>query len=41
MRIPFELIQYKQWVLWRKTEVNGRVTKVSPYLTMDRQSRRF
>ena len=28
MRIPFELIQYKQWVLWRKAEVNGRVTKV-------------
>ena len=28
MRIPFELIQYKQWVLWRKTEVNGRVTKI-------------
>jgi primase-polymerase (primpol)-like protein len=28
MRIPFELIQYKQWVLWRKAEVNGRATKI-------------
>jgi hypothetical protein len=23
-----ELIQYKQWVLWRKAEVNGLITKI-------------
>ena len=28
MRVPPELLEYKQWVLWRKTEVNGRITKV-------------
>ena len=28
MRLPSELLEYKQWVLWRKTEVNGRITKV-------------
>ena len=28
MRLPPELFDYKQWVLWRKAEVNGRITKV-------------
>ena len=28
MRVLPELLEYKQWVLWRKTEVNGRITKV-------------
>jgi putative DNA primase/helicase len=28
MRVPAELIGYKQWVLWRKLAVNGRCTKV-------------
>jgi primase-polymerase (primpol)-like protein len=28
MRLPPELLDYKQWVLWRKAEVNGRITKV-------------
>jgi primase-polymerase (primpol)-like protein len=28
MRLPTELFEYKQWVLWRKAEVNGRITKV-------------
>jgi putative DNA primase/helicase len=28
MHIPFELLEYRQWVLWRKAEVNGRITKV-------------
>jgi primase-polymerase (primpol)-like protein len=28
MRPPPELLEYKQWVLWRKAEVNGRITKV-------------
>jgi primase-polymerase (primpol)-like protein len=28
MRVPPELLEYKQWVLWRRAEVNGRVTKV-------------
>ena len=28
MRVPAELLEYKQWVLWRKAEVNGRTTKV-------------
>jgi putative DNA primase/helicase len=28
MRVPPELLGYKQWVLWRKIAVNGRVTKV-------------
>ena len=28
MRLPSELFEYKQWVLWRKVEVNGRITKV-------------
>src|ERR1700761_6045818 len=28
IRIPGELIEYKQWVLWRRTEVNGRITKI-------------
>ena len=28
MRVPRELLGYKQWVIWRKLAVNGRVTKV-------------
>ncbi len=28
MRVPPELVDYKQWVLWRRAEVNGRVTKI-------------
>jgi primase-polymerase (primpol)-like protein len=28
MRIPGEFLGYKQWVLWRGTEVNGRITKI-------------
>jgi putative DNA primase/helicase len=28
MRLPPELFEYKQWVLWRKAEVSGRITKV-------------
>ena len=28
MRVPAELLGYKQWVLWRRAEVNGRVTKI-------------
>ena len=28
MRVPVELLEYKQWVLWRKAEVNGRVSKI-------------
>jgi putative DNA primase/helicase len=28
MRIPNDLLEYKQWVLWRSAEVNGRVTKI-------------
>jgi primase-polymerase (primpol)-like protein len=28
MHLPAELFEYKQWVLWRKAEVNGRITKV-------------
>jgi primase-polymerase (primpol)-like protein len=28
MRVPPELLGYKQWVIWRKLAVNGRVTKV-------------
>jgi primase-polymerase (primpol)-like protein len=28
MRLPPELYEYKQWVLWRKVEVDGRITKV-------------
>jgi primase-polymerase (primpol)-like protein len=28
MRVPPELLEYKQWVLWRRAEINGRVTKV-------------
>ncbi len=33
MRIPSELLEYKQWVLWRRAEVNGRTTKmpISPW----------
>lgn len=33
IRIPAELLEYKQWVLWRRAEVNGRTTKipVSPW----------
>jgi putative DNA primase/helicase len=33
MRLPLELLDYKQWVLWRRAEVNGRITKipVSPW----------
>ncbi len=33
MPIPSELLQYKQWVLWRRTEVNGRMAKlpISPW----------
>ena len=28
MRVPSELLQYKQWVLWRRAEANGRATKI-------------
>ena len=28
MRIPSELLEYKQWVLWRGAEANGRITKI-------------
>ena len=28
MRLPPELLDYKQWVLWRRAEVNGRITKI-------------
>ena len=28
MRIPGDLLEYKQWVLWRGTEVNGRISKI-------------
>jgi primase-polymerase (primpol)-like protein len=28
MRLPSELFAYKQWVLWRKVEVQGRTTKI-------------
>ncbi len=28
MPIPTELLDYKQWVLWRRVEVNGRVAKL-------------
>jgi primase-polymerase (primpol)-like protein len=26
--VPAELLEYKQWVLWRKTDMNGRTTKI-------------
>jgi putative DNA primase/helicase len=28
MMIPRELTEYKQWVLWRRAEVDGRKTKI-------------
>ncbi len=28
IRVPAELLEYKQWVLWRKAEVNGRTNKI-------------
>ena len=28
MRVPSELLEYKQWVLWRRAQVNGRATKI-------------
>ena len=28
IRVPCELLEYKQWVLWKKAEVNGRATKI-------------
>ncbi len=33
MRLPNELLEYKQWVLWRQAHVDGRVTKqpISPW----------
>jgi primase-polymerase (primpol)-like protein len=33
MPIPSELLDYKQWVLWRRTEINGRIAKlpISPW----------
>jgi primase-polymerase (primpol)-like protein len=33
MQIPAELLEYKQWVLWRKATVDGRMTKlpISPW----------
>ncbi|MGH9770202.1 MAG: hypothetical protein ACRD4Q_00640 [Candidatus Acidiferrales bacterium] len=27
-RVPTELLDYKQWVLWRRAEINGRTTKI-------------
>lgn len=33
MAIPAELFEYKQWVLWRRVDVNGRIAKlpISPW----------
>jgi putative DNA primase/helicase len=33
IRVPAELTEYKQWVLWRRIEVNGRMAKmpISPW----------
>jgi len=33
MPVPSELLEYKQWVLWRRAEVNGRIAKlpISPW----------
>jgi putative DNA primase/helicase len=33
IRVPSELTQHKQWVLWRRVQVNGRTTKmpISPW----------
>ncbi|MGH9621480.1 MAG: hypothetical protein ACRD45_17465 [Bryobacteraceae bacterium] len=28
IHVPAELLEYKQWVLWRRTEANGRATKI-------------
>ncbi|HEX5424042.1 MAG TPA: hypothetical protein VF283_18220 [Bryobacteraceae bacterium] len=28
IRVPAELLDYRQWVLWRRVEVNGRATKI-------------
>jgi putative DNA primase/helicase len=28
IRVPTELLDYKQWVLWRRVEMNGRLTKI-------------
>lgn len=28
MQIPSKLLEYKQWVLWRWTDVNGRIAKL-------------
>lgn len=28
IRVPADLLEYKQWVLWRRVEVNGRATKI-------------
>jgi len=36
MAIPPELLEYKQWVLWRRTEVNGRIAKASDF-ALERQ----
>src|SRR5258708_7649858 len=32
-QLPAELLEYKQWVLWRRAEVDGRKTKlpISPW----------
>lgn len=33
IRVPIEMTEYKQWVLWRRVEVNGRTAKmpISPW----------
>jgi putative DNA primase/helicase len=33
MRLPTELLEFKQWVLWRKAKMDGRITKqpISPW----------
>jgi primase-polymerase (primpol)-like protein len=33
IRVPEELTEYKQWVLWRRMKVNGRIAKmpISPW----------
>jgi putative DNA primase/helicase len=33
MAIPSELLDYRQWILWRRTELNGRIAKlpISPW----------
>ena len=37
MPIPSELLDYKQWILWRRMEINGRIAKLPSWRRVTRR----